>query len=267
MGAVAVYRSEGVGATAFVIAGVLVFAFVASRLRTERSNRDEIASLAASRGRLVAQILEAEDRERRIVAQAIHDELIQTLLAVRQDMADEGEASPDAREQISDAIRQARRIIRGVHPTVLDQVGLDAAVRAIAEQAAIRGGLVVGVTVNANTVGLHDRLVFAAIRELLSNVQKHARATKVAIRVRQVANKIRLTVVDDGVGVSDEEPLPKLLDGHIGLSSLAERAEALGGTLTVRRIERGTEVELMVPVPGLSHDLDVRSQLASVSEH
>ena len=269
MGAVAVYRGEGIVATAFVIGGVFVFAFVAGRLRADREQRAEIAALATSRGRLVAQILEAEDRERRVVAEVIHDDLIQTLLVARQNLAESTDALPHVAAALDDAIRQARQIIQTTHPTVLDHVGLDAAVRAVAEQAAARGNFALDVDIDPAVPGEHDRLLFAAVRELLSNVVRHARAGRVAITMTRDSERLRLVVTDDGVGLSARFLSPSIGAGHIGLWSLRERVEALGGTLDISA-SSGTRVELTIlasearPAEGPTPPSE---SLASVSEH
>lgn len=265
LGAVAVYRGEGVVATAFVIGGVFVFAFVAGRLKAERDQQAEIGSLAESRGRLVAQILEAEDRERRVVAEAIHDDLLQTLAALRQDIA-EGAAASTARELLDQAIRQSREIVRTTHPTVLDQVGLDAAVHTIAEQAAARGGLSIVVRIEREALGVFDRLLFTATRELLNNVVKHAEARHATVELQRVSDGIRLAVTDDGVGLEPNSRSSGLAEGHIGLWSLSDRADALGGRLRATSTASGTEVEIILPSRSGSSEPPAMTSLTSVGQ-
>ena len=126
--AVAIYQNEGLVATLFVIACVFVFAYVAKRLAAERDQRARIEELASSRGRLVAQLLETEDRERRALAQVLHDDVVQTLLVARQDLqeAEFGETGrlKSALEHLDDAVQRVRGRIFVTHPSVLDRVGL-----------------------------------------------------------------------------------------------------------------------------------------------
>lgn len=248
VGAIAAYQSAGLAATGFVIGGVFVFAFVANRLATEREHRRRIAELAESRGRLVAQILEAEDRERRALAESLHDHLIQVLLAAKQDVA---ERPPDGTSdrvlaQLQSAIDDARRLIRGTHPSVLDQVGLEAAVGAIAEQAEMRG-VQVEVSIAKEATGHNDRLVFSAARELLTNAIKHSKAGRVSLSLQAEGDDLVLTVRDDGVGFEPTEAETMLSDGHIGLTSIRERVEALRGRLSIVPLMPGTSISVRIP--------------------
>jgi two-component system NarL family sensor kinase len=249
LGAIAAYRGEGLLGTGLVISGVFVFAYVANRLRADRQQRAEIESLATSRGRLVAELLTVEDRERRAVADAIHDELIQTLLAIRQDLREPAGPGPHAGAHLDIAVARARQIIRATHPTVLDRVGLVGAIRAIAEEAAGRAGLAVTVNVDPRASEVDDRLVFGAVRELLNNVVKHAHASEASIWVSRAPGVLRMVVADDGIGVQREPDATLVAQGHIGLSSLTDRVDALGGELCTVSTEAGTRVTVTLPIP------------------
>lgn len=273
MGAVAVYRAEGASATAFVLGGVFVFAFVSNRLARDREQRVRINALAASRGHLVAQILEAEDRARRLLADEVHDNLVQTLLAAKQDLneSSDGDEWGGSRvlQQLEQAIQQARSLIRATHPSVLEQVGLEPALRAIAEHAASRENIAVEIALAEDAVGVHDRIVFSAARELLTNAAKHSGAGRVAVRIDREGDGVRLLVRDDGVGF-ELRPTAELVEsGHIGLVSLIERVEAVGGHLQVVNRHPGTDVLIVLPAstelaPG---GWDLPPALTSVSQH
>jgi two-component system NarL family sensor kinase len=251
IGAVAVYKADGVIATAFVIGGVFIFAFVSNRFGTERDQRLRITELAAARGRLVAQILEVEDRERRALANALHDDLVQLLGAARQDLAEwhgeESLAVETAKSRLDDAILEARRLIAATHPSVLEQVGLEAAVRAIGEQATTRGSFALRMDFAPDAVELHDQLLFAVVRELLENVTKHAQATHVCISLRRRDEQVRLVVRDNGIGFDVEYATAHISEGHIGLRSLIERVEAVGGTLDISDGKPGSSVTVALP--------------------
>jgi two-component system NarL family sensor kinase len=252
MGAVAVYKADGVIATAFVIGGVFIFAFVSNRLGAERDQRLRITELAAARGRLVAQILDAEDRERRTLATALHDDLVQLLGAARQDLAEwHGGRSlsiETAKKRLDEAIVEARRLIAATHPSILDRVGLEAAVRAIAEQAMSRGSFAVTTDLAPDAIEIHDQLLFSAVRELLENVIKHAQARQVWISVRRHSDQIQLVVRDDGIGFEFERVTAQISYGHIGLQSLLERLEAVGGTLDIADAKPGSSVTVALPI-------------------
>jgi len=278
--AVAIYQSEGLVATLFVIACVLVFAYVAKRLAAERDQRAQIEELASSRGRLVAQLLETEDRERRALAQVLHDDVVQTLLVARQDLQeadiDESGRVRSALEHLDDAVRRVRGRIFVTHPSVLDRVGLRAALAAIAEEASASGRFVVQVAGDAAPAGLHDRLVFSAARELLTNAAKHSQAEHVQVRLSAGDGQIVLVVTDDGVGFVPNSQQDTIHEGHIGLQSIVERVEAVGGCLEISSTPgRGTQAVIKLPTtrvdgvsasPTLGSGEPIRANLASVRE-
>ena len=136
------------------------------RHQQELSSRTrQVARLAEERGRLVAQALEAEDRERRRISQALHDDALQTLLSVDQDVADvmKGAASQDVLSRVRDglgsAIRQLRDTALELHPLLLERKGLETALDTIAQGAAAVGGFKCSVRIEPDAVGLNDQFV------------------------------------------------------------------------------------------------------------
>ena len=211
---------------------------------------DEIAALATSRGRLVAQALDAEDRARRRLAEALHDEALQSLLAARQLLdAGDPESAALAREGLEDGVTQIRRAVFDLHPYLLDQAGLGPALQAVAERAGRRGGFEVTVEVDADVEGIADQLLFSVARELLANCAKHSAARRVRVEVRRSGSGVELIVVDDGRGIEAAEAAAAQASGHIGLASITERADAVGGTLVVERGPGGgTVARMWLPV-------------------
>jgi two-component system NarL family sensor kinase len=225
-------------------------AILLSQVLTRRAQR--IAQLAADRGRLVAQALEAEDRERKRLSEALHDEAVQSLLAAHQDLDEassaNGSALARAREGVERAIKELRVAIFDLHPYALEHAGLAAALRAVGREQGRRGGYRCRVTVAPEAAGVHDQLIFALSRELLTNAAKHARAHTVSVNVWRAGRRIELEVTDDGRGLDLERRNAALLQGHIGLASSAERVEALGGSFEVRSIPgEGTLVAASLP--------------------
>ncbi len=279
--AVAIYQSEGLVATLFVIACVFVFAYVAKRLAAEREQRARIEELASSRGRLVAQLLETEDRERRAMAQVLHDDVVQTLLVARQDLqeAEIGETGrlKSALEHFDDVVHRVRGRIFVTHPSVLDRVGLRAALATIAEEASARGRFIVHVSGDTPPPGAHDRLVFSAARELLANAAKHSQAERVQVHLSVGVQVIVLEVRDDGVGLERDSQRGSIQEGHIGLQSIAERVEAVGGCLRISSSRgQGTQVTVELPTAPIDEGSPSRmpsgaephrAKLASVSEN
>jgi PAS domain S-box-containing protein len=207
-----------------------------ARLRHEA----EVADLAALRGRLVAENLEAEERARRRISEELHDGALQDLLAARQDLVEAAGADGEetraemltyAREGVERAVRRLRDAVHTLHPVVLQHGGLEAAVQAAADQAARQGGFAAQVEVDPAAAGLRDELVLSLARELLTNAAKHAGAATVRVAVRRVDGTVELEVADDGRGLDAAAVAAAPLNGHIGLASLVQRVEAVGGAV------------------------------------
>ena len=225
-----------------------IVAVLLSRLLARRA--DEVERLAADRGRLVAQALDAEDRERRRLASALHDEAVQNLLAARHELAAGGDLR-FVQEGLDRTIGELRDAIFDLHPAALDHAGLAAALEAVAAHAGRRAGFDWQVEVDDDATGLHDQLLFSLARELVINVAKHADARTVAMRVRRTPAELVLEVADDGVGLDPARLRDAPLDGHIGLASATERVEALDGTLEIASDPgRGTLVRARIPLTG-----------------
>lgn len=223
-----------------------VVAVLLSRLLLRRS--DEVERLSADRGRLVAQALDAEDRERRRLAGALHDEAVQNLLAARQELAGGGDLA-FVQHGLDRTIAQLRDAVFDLYPATLDHAGLAAALEAVAEHAGRRAQFRWQVEVDPDALGLYDTLVFSLARELLINVANHAQATSVTVRVRRVPGELQLEVADDGRGLDPARLRSAPLEGHIGLASATERVEALDGRLEIAaQPGHGTLVRARIPV-------------------
>jgi signal transduction histidine kinase len=253
-----VYATTGEGALTVLIALQLVFIFMArevvrSQERALALERHSAELLAAneSRGRLVGELLAAEETERRRLAEALHDEAMQNLLVARQDLhsADGAGDIDRARRGIDATVDQLREAIFELHPAVLDHAGPVAAIEAIAERHARHSEFAVSIESDTFTRTEHDRLIFTVCRELLANVAAHAAATEVTIALRTSPGQVTLSVRDNGRGLDPNQLDSALERGHIGLTSTAERIDALGGTFTIdSHPGAGTVVEATIPV-------------------
>jgi two-component system, NarL family, sensor kinase len=208
----------------------------------------EAESELEDRKQFVAQVMDAEDRARRRIAQLIHDDALQSLLAANQDLM---EAAPGreqvtrAYEVVSSTIFQLREAMVTLHPVTLERGGLEQALAAVARQAERQGGnLEVSVEIDPGAVGRNDELVLALSRELLANVSRHSQARTAQLTIRSNGKRsIDLEVSDDGVGMSPGRRREALVEGHIGLASVTQRIEANGGEFELETEEgRGTKV-------------------------
>jgi two-component system NarL family sensor kinase len=214
---------------------------------------EQVARLAESRSRLLADALEAEQRERKALAEALHDHAIQNLLSARHELEEAGEAVTHpalerADTALTDTVAQLREAVFELHPYVLDEAGLEAGVRSLAQQASSRGGFELRLDLSSPNGHPNDQLVFSAARELLANVVQHADANRVTVRLASAARDVELVVDDDGVGFPSERLAERLAQGHVGLASQRVRIEAAGGRMQVDSTPGGgTRVEIHLP--------------------
>jgi len=209
---------------------------------------------------LAARIQAAREEERRRIAREIHDELGQALTALKLDVAWAEQRQQRSHsgvfrlgnetitERIDQTMQVVRRIATELRPSVLDQLGLEAAIEWLANESAKRTGL--AVTVKADELRrLPDPIAshaFRIIQEALTNVARHAGASLVEVTVREEAGILIIEIGDNGVGIK-----PQSLSGihSLGLVGMRERAVACGGTLKIRGDPgQGTVIRVEIPV-------------------
>jgi signal transduction histidine kinase len=261
-------------------------------LRSDRTfddrNSTDIAAFAADLRRRIEEIRstelrrlrygnEARERERTRWAREIHDESIQGIGALRLALAqarDEGDPEKLSRavdvalEGLGNEIDGLRHLITELRPAALDDLGLAAALQALARRAQAIEGLDVvieiglGVDAGANGDAHPDderRLdpelestIYRIVQEALTNVSRHAEANRAVIRISEHDGVLEASVTDDGRGLPDAErlgPRGDGLEGGFGMGGMRERAELVGGRLEFGPApERGTQVRLLVPL-------------------
>ncbi len=223
----------------------------------QRRRVTAISGLAADRARLVDDLVEVEQRERSDLAEHLHDGALQYVLAARQDLEDVG-SDPVAAERVDDALGEAVNMLRStltqLHPAVVREAGLVAALQDLAGDIARRGRLQVDLSTDgwgdARTSG--DELLLRTAQELLVNVVKHAGAASVRVELALAdvggPTLAQLTVTDDGHGI-DVVDAGRPTVGHLGLASRRIHVEAVGGEMHLDPVPpHGTRVEVKVPV-------------------
>ncbi|MCA1839439.1 MAG: sensor histidine kinase [Actinomycetota bacterium] len=227
---------EGVGAAARL-------AVENERLQAEV--RAQLEEVKASRARILA----AGDSERRRIERNLHDgaqqRLVSLALALR--MATERAGPKDAElaallheagEDLSAALGELRELSRGLHPGVVAEEGLAAAIETLTERAAVP------ISVDVPEERFPEDVEVAAyfvVSEALANVAKHSGASKAAVRVSRDVDRVQVEVSDDGVGGADPR-------GGTGLRGLDDRVAAIDGSLDVESPPgRGTSVRALLP--------------------
>ena len=223
----------------------------------QRSRVQTISRLVRDRTSLLGELVNTEDRERRTLAENLHDGALQYVLAARHDLEDARDlADPDAFARLDQALGESSRLLRStvgeLHPAVLEQAGLARALRELAQNAQAGSGISVSLTTDDWDPELRtpaDRLLYATARELLANVVKHADARSARITLAHHDGYAGLTIADDGRGIADGAVDAALSEGHIGLASYRVRIEAAGGTLTITSARpSGTIARVELPV-------------------
>jgi signal transduction histidine kinase len=233
---------------------------VAQRLQAERSV--EIERLRYG--------MEARERERTRWAREIHDETVQGLGALRLKLAnardiDDREALSGAVDAVldglGDEIDGLRHLITELRPAALDDLGLEAALQALARRAQAIDGLDVRTEIDLGPGHEDERLdaelestIYRVVQEALTNVSRHAEAESAVVRVTEREGMVMASVTDDGKGLPEADrlgPRGDGLEGGFGMSGMRERAELVGGELElVPAPEKGTVMRLTVPLAG-----------------
>jgi two-component system NarL family sensor kinase len=222
----------------------------------QRARVLRIGELLEDRTELVGQLMSTEGRERRGLAEQLHDGALQYLLGARHDLEDaRAHGDPEAFDRLGLALTESSRLLRStvaeLHPAVLEHAGLARALRQLADSTATGRKLAITVELDGWSDELRtpiDALLYAAARELLRNVVKHADATSATITLSHERARARLVVADDGRGIDDAAAEHSLADGHIGLASHRARVEAAGGTLSLGAA-RGSGTIVAVELP------------------
>ena len=214
---------------------------------TAIANADSRAELMASRARIVA----AADETRRRIERDLHDgtqqRLVSLALAARIAEADAAAGEGDLRADLArlaaglaDTVAELQEVSRGIHPAILSERGLGPALRALARSSAVPVEL--EVSADARCPEPVEVAAYYVASEALANAMKHAQASHVQMSLAALDGRLLLSVRDDGVGGADPAR-------GSGLAGLADRVEALGGSIDVHSAaEAGTHITVDLPL-------------------
>jgi signal transduction histidine kinase len=213
---------------------------------------------------LASQLTLTEERERRRFADYLHDHIGQRLFisklkveALKKSLysTDNDKALDEIHEIIHQMIKDTRSLTSDLSPQVLYQLGLEAALECLTEQTSEQYGIMIDFEDDEQEKELEDDLkilLFQAVRELLMNVLKHARAQNAKVSVQRDNTHIKICVEDDGVGFNpSDRDVSKTANVGFGLFSIGERLDYLGGHFEIKsQPTYGTKATLMAPLKG-----------------
>jgi signal transduction histidine kinase len=214
----------------------------------------------------IGAITMGQEDERRRLARELHDDTLQSLIALNQRIqlaelnSDSGSTArpyAEIRSLTEDTIQNLRRITRALRPIYLEDLGLSAALEMLVREIEVVGNIEVEFRKKGTDRRLPETVELALYRiaqEALNNVVRHASADRAMLNIEFSADQVLLEVSDDGRGFDvPESPAELVPDGHYGLLSLYERAELIGASLAIHS-ERaaGTSVRLLLPNPSVN---------------
>jgi signal transduction histidine kinase len=227
-------------------------------LEAVRGRLDGVWNTTTARRGLIADIVGAQEQERRRIATEIHDDAVQVMAAValqigllRRTLTDPSQiaACADLEGVVAESTANLRRLIAGLHPAELDHVGLVAAVTSALMSFTADFEIEHRIETNLPVEPDPDvrMTVFRILSEALANVRKHARASRVDVLVTARDGGVLTRVGDDGVGFDPAAEGAGRRTGHIGLSAMQERADLAGGWLHITSGDGGTTIEYWIP--------------------
>jgi len=218
---------------------------------------DESLQVQQELRELSKRLVDTEERERRAISRELHDEVGQSLSALLLDVQNLTEISSgegtlqkglqNIKASAENCLDEVRNMALLLRPSMLDDLGLVAALEWQAREVSKRTGMVVDMVekdVSEHLPEEHKTCVYRIVQEALNNCSKHAYAKNVRVVVRQERNHLQVTIEDDGRGFD-----PRRMRG-LGLIGMNERVTQLGGVLTVSsNPAQGTRLEVDLPLP------------------
>ena len=244
-----------------LLGGCLLLALVCSiltvRITTQlfRRMQEQSSDLA----RVTWHMLENQETAARRLSHELHDELGQSLTAIKANVTALDPATPpdparleDCRRLIDEAIQNVRELSHLLRPTILDDFGLDAGIRWLAERFGERTGIEVDFksSFGGRLADETETHLFRIVQEALTNVARHSKATRVAIELARNGTRVHLTIKDNGHGFHGNG------GSGLGLVGMRARAQSLGGELRISSRD-GVAIDLWAPIAHSKSELPV----------
>jgi signal transduction histidine kinase len=244
---------------AFAIISLLLAAFVGTLL----NSRDRVAVEQQRLELFISQTLERQELERQYLAHELHDETAQELVDISHKIDELLEDKNDTRSYVADMLTQlrhdvdrvlegTRRLIQGIRPPLLEELGLKPALSWLADQTAEEAGIEVRLEI-ADPMPRIARPVeislFRISQEALTNTKRHSRATRVDLAIMVEGKQVVMKVTDNGAGFHVPNAEALLRSGKFGIMGIMERARLVGGDVQVESVPGiGTTVITQMPL-------------------
>lgn len=211
---------------------------------------------------LTRKVISAQEEERKMISRELHDQVVQTLVGINVELTALAHGATLSAQALKSKINLTQRLVessvkavhrfaRELRPAVLDDLGLIPALHAYSRSLAIRKNLRIKITAFGGVellAGAKRTVLFRVAQEALTNVGRHAQATKVQINLREVAGIIRMEISDNGRSFPVQAILQARNPRRLGLVGMKERLEMVGGTLDIQSV-RGTGTTVLAQIP------------------
>jgi two-component system sensor histidine kinase UhpB len=244
-------------------AGAVQWEGIMTNITSSKLEQQEVTNSRAGLAELTAHIEEVKEQERTRIAREIHDDLGGNLTAIKMALAMLTKRLPADQPQLADkaayvdslvdrTIEAVHRISLDLRPSMLD-FGIVAALEWQVKEFEKQMGVSCSFTSNRKEIDLspdHATALFRIFQEALTNIAKHAGATRVTVALQRLRQTISLKIGDNGGGI---EPADRIKPGSFGLRGMSERARALGGTMALSRPPGGgtmVTIKIKLTPPG-----------------
>jgi len=240
----------------------LISSLFALESQLRKKDREMLIEKEKERNLYQAKVNEALEKDRKYISQEIHDDTIQTLLALAS-YADALEFSNNIAE-IKDKITWIKNIIRNtaqnlriiclhLRPAILDELGLISALKWLAEQVKKESKIETEIIANCQDEQISKEVqicVFRVVQEALNNVKKHAHASSAKVSIKIINKTLNLDIYDNGIGFIVPESLFSLaIENKLGLIGIQERVQGLNGKFKIAsECGKGTKLSIEIPL-------------------
>jgi signal transduction histidine kinase len=248
-----------------LILPVLVVAIFTGERRWRESERRHFAESEQERKAYIAKLVEAEEAERRRIAQELHDETLQTLMVIANKSealalagSDETQAQGNLwiKQQVLQTMDDLRRLSMNLRPSILDNFGLVSGVRWLVNNSNSQNDCHLDISVNGEErklSGLSEVTAFRVVQEAINNIQRHSGAGSGTVTLDFESDRLLVQIQDDGIGFDLPERLGSFVsESKLGVIGMEQRVVSIGGELHLESYPgSGTRIWAAIPYEGL----------------